>query len=198
MSLLPSCRLPPAGWARWARHFAIAWGMWRLAEGGRSAPMQRGWSTALDAGITCSIPPTSMALTARAVSAMQRRCWAKCWRQNPALRARFVLSSKGGIMPPLPYDQSADYLRGHRCLAQAAARGDDRSLAHPPSRSAGPSSRSRARARCCGAGGQDGRTGVSNFTIHQTAAHCSSFWGTSWFPPSPKSARCASTAFEDG
>lgn len=29
---------------------------------------------------------------------------------EPALRGRMVLASKGGIMPPLPYDQSAAYL----------------------------------------------------------------------------------------
>jgi aryl-alcohol dehydrogenase-like predicted oxidoreductase len=29
---------------------------------------------------------------------------------DPALRTRFVLATKGGIMPPLPYDQSAAYL----------------------------------------------------------------------------------------
>jgi aryl-alcohol dehydrogenase-like predicted oxidoreductase len=29
---------------------------------------------------------------------------------EPGLRGRMVLSTKGGIMPPLPYDQSAAYL----------------------------------------------------------------------------------------
>lgn len=38
---------------------------------------------------------------------------------DPSLRSRMVLASKGGIMPPLPYDSSANYLRA-ACEASLA------------------------------------------------------------------------------
>jgi len=42
----------------------------------------------------------------------------------PALRDRMVLASKGGIMPPLPYDSSPDYLRS-ACEASLTRMGVD-------------------------------------------------------------------------
>ncbi|MBC48705.1 MAG: aldo/keto reductase [Ilumatobacter sp.] len=44
--------------------------------------------------------------------------------ESPGLRDRIVLATKGGIMPPLPYDSSQSYLRG-ACEASLSRMGVD-------------------------------------------------------------------------
>jgi aryl-alcohol dehydrogenase-like predicted oxidoreductase len=39
---------------------------------------------------------------------------------EPGLRGRMVLASKGGIMPPLPYDQSAGYLACRQSMPRSS------------------------------------------------------------------------------
>ena len=76
----------------------------------------------------------------------------------PHLRDRMVLATKGGIMPPIPYDSSPAYLRS-ACEAslQTDGRRGDRPLPDPPPGPARPPSRRRCNARRAARRGQDPR-----------------------------------------
>lgn len=87
----------------------IAWGMWRLA-GEDTAPVRAMIDAALGAGITlfdtadiygCDLPAgfgSAEALFGRALA------------EDPGLRAKMVIATKGGIRPGIPYNSSAIYL----------------------------------------------------------------------------------------
>ena len=91
----------------------IAWGMWRLAEAGRSASeAARLVHAALDAGITLLDTADIYGFNGSTGFGDAEALLGKVLAGEPALRDRMVLATKGGIMPPLPYDQSADYLNG--------------------------------------------------------------------------------------
>ena len=111
MSQLP---LPPASRALGASGITIspiAWGMWRLAEGGRSAAeAARLIHAALDAGITLLDTADIYGFNGSGGFGDAEALLGEVLAAEPGLRARMVLATKGGIKPPLPYDQSSDYL----------------------------------------------------------------------------------------
>ena len=111
MSLLPAA---PAGRQLGGSGIAIspiAWGMWRLAESKRSsAEAARLVHTALDAGITLLDTADIYGFNGSSGFGAAEALLGGVLAAEPALRSRMVLATKGGIMPPLPYDQSADYL----------------------------------------------------------------------------------------
>jgi predicted oxidoreductase len=178
----------------------IAWGMWRLAEGGRTAPMQRSWSMPRwMPGSTCSTRPISMASTAAGGFGDAEALLGEVLAQNPALRGRMVLASKGGIMPPLPYDQSAAYLNAaHRGLADKRLKTDvHRPLADPPPRHfAHPQEVARVLDDAVAAG-KIRTLGVSNFTIHQIAA-LNHFLGHKLVSTQPEISPLRIDCFENG
>ena len=91
----------------------LAWGMWRLAENGRGpAEAARLVHAALDAGITLFDTADIYGFDGEAGFGDAEALLGEVLAAEPALRGRMMLASKGGIMPPLPYDQSAGYLRG--------------------------------------------------------------------------------------
>ena len=91
----------------------IAWGMWRLAEDGRSAgDAARLVHAALDAGITLLDTADIYGFDGSTGFGDAEALLGEVFAAEPGLRGRMVLASKGGILPPLPYDQSADYLAG--------------------------------------------------------------------------------------
>lgn len=199
MSLLPlppaSRRLGPDGPAI----SPIAWGMWRLAEGGRSAAdAARLVHAALDAGITLLDTADIYGFDGSGGFGDAEKLLGEVLAAEPALRSRFVLSSKGGIMPPLPYDQSADYL----------ARAIDASLKrmrveiidlwhiHRPDLLAHPQEVARALDAAVQAG-KVGALAVSNFTVHQTAA-LQQFLTHKLVANQPEISPLAIAAFEDG
>lgn len=89
----------------------IAWGMWRLAEGGRGAgDAARLVHAALDAGITLLDTADIYGFDGSSGFGDAESLLGEVLAAEPALRQRMVLATKGGIMPPLPYDQSPPYL----------------------------------------------------------------------------------------
>ena len=111
MSLLPAV---PASRTLGSSGIAIspiAWGMWRLAEDGRStAQAARLVHAALDAGITLLDTADIYGFNGSGGFGDAEALLGEVLVAEPGLRAQMVLATKGGIAPPLPYDQSADYL----------------------------------------------------------------------------------------
>ena len=172
MSELP---LPPA-----FRHLGasgltvspIAWGMWRLAEKGRSAAeAARLVHTALDAGITLLDTADIYGFDGTGGFGDAEALLGEVLAAEPALRARMVLSSKGGIRPPLPYDQSSAYLAEAIDASLRRLQTDHVELwhIHRPDILAHPQEVARALDDAVAAG-KIAALGVSNFTLHQTAA----------------------------
>ena len=90
----------------------IAWGMWRLAENGRSAREAAALvHAALDAGITLLDTADIYGFDGERGFGAAEALLGEVLAAEPGLRGKMVLATKGGIRPPLPYDQSAEYLR---------------------------------------------------------------------------------------
>lgn len=111
MSLLPA---PPANRSLGASAISvspIAWGMWRFAEGGRCVKDAAALvHAALDAGITLLDTADIYGFDGSRGFGDAEALLGEVLAAEPQLRERMVLATKGGIRPPLPYDQSADYL----------------------------------------------------------------------------------------
>jgi predicted oxidoreductase len=151
---------------------AIAWGMWRLAEGGRSADdAARLVHAALDAGITLLDTADIYGFNGTGGFGDAEALLGKVLGREPGLRSRMVLSSKGGIMPPLPYDQSPEYLAAaiDASLARLQTERIDLWQIHRPDILAHPQEVARALDNAIEAG-KIAMLGVSNFTMPQTAA----------------------------
>lgn len=88
---------------------SLAWGMWRFA--GRSvAAAQALVEAALDSGITLLDTADIYGFDGSGGFGDAETLLGQVLKGAPALRERMVLASKGGIMPPLPYDSSPSYL----------------------------------------------------------------------------------------
>lgn len=92
----------------------LAWGMWRLAENRRTREEAgRLVHAALDAGITLLDTADIYGFDGKGAGFGDAEALlGEVLAAAPGLRQRMVLATKGGIMPPLPYDQSPAYLRG--------------------------------------------------------------------------------------
>jgi len=172
MSLLP---LPPA--QRPLGHSSlnvspIAWGMWRLAEGGRTvADAARLVHAALDAGITLLDTADIYGFDGAGGFGDAESLLGEVIAADPGLRESFVLSTKGGIMPPLPYDQSPDYLAAAIDASLRRLQVDviDLYHIHRPDILAHPADVARVLDDAVAAG-KIRSLGVSNFTCAQIAA----------------------------
>lgn len=111
MSLLPA---PPATRSLGASGIevsSIAWGMWRFAEGGRSAAdAAKLVRAALDAGITLLDTADIYGFDGQGGFGDAEALLGEVLGADGSLRDRMVLATKGGIRPPLPYDQSPEYV----------------------------------------------------------------------------------------
>ena len=172
MSQLP---LPPASRTLGASGIAIspiAWGMWRLAEGGRSAAeAARLIHAALDAGITLLDTADIYGFNGSGGFGDAEALLGEVLAAEPGLRARMVLATKGGIKPPLPYDQSPDYLNEAIDASLRRLKTDTIDLwqVHRPDILAHPQEVARTLDAAVAAG-KIRTLGVSNFTQAQTAA----------------------------
>lgn len=172
MSLLP---LPPATRTLGKSGIeisSIAWGMWRLAEGGRSAREAALLvHAALDAGITLLDTADIYGFDGSSGFGDAESLLGEVLTAEPGLRARMVLATKGGILPPLPYDQSRAYLASAIDASLRRLKVDTIDLwqVHRPDILAHPQEVARALEDAVAAG-KIRTLGVSNFTIHQTAA----------------------------
>lgn len=150
----------------------IAWGMWRLAENGRSvAEATRLVHAALDAGINFLDTADIYGFDGAGGFGDAEALLGEVLAADPALRNRMVLATKGGILPPLPYDQSADYLRTaiDNSLRRLKVDYVDLWQIHRPDILAHPQEVARVLDDAVSAG-KIRSIGVSNFTVHQIAA----------------------------
>jgi predicted oxidoreductase len=117
---------------------------------------------------------------------------------EPALRDKMVLATKGGIMPPLPYDQSADYLRSaiDASLTRLKVGSVDLWQIHRPDILAHPHEVARALDDAV-ASGKIRSLGVSNFTMAQTAA-LQHFLGNKLVTTQPEISPLRIDCFENG
>ncbi len=177
----------------------IAWGMWRLAEDGRSAAdAARLVHAALDAGITFLDTADIYGFDGASGFGDAEALLGDVLAAEPALRARMVLATKGGIMPPLPYDQSADYLRAAIDASLTRLKVDSVDLwqIHRPDILAHPQEVARVLDGAV-ASGKVRSLGVSNFTAAQTAA-LNHFLGHKLVTSQPEISPLQITCFENG
>jgi len=183
---------------------SIAWGMWRLAENGRSAAeAARLVHAALDAGITFLDTADIYGFDGPRPDGTSgfgdaEALLGEVLAAEPALRSRMVLATKGGIMPPLPYDQSPEYLR--RAIDSSLARlkidSVDLWQVHRPDILTHPQEVARALDNAVSAG-KIRTLGVSNFTVHQVAA-LNQFLGHKLVSTQPEISPLRIAPFENG
>ena len=150
----------------------IAWGMWRLAEDGRTAAdAARLVHAALDAGITFLDTADIYGFDGKSGFGDAEALLGEVLAADASLRDKMVLATKGGILPPLPYDQSADYLREaiDNSLSRLKVDSVDLWQIHRPDILAHPQETARVLDDAV-ASGKVKALGVSNFTAAQTAA----------------------------
>ena len=199
MSELP---LPPATRTLGASGIAVsplAWGMWRLAEDGRTAAdAAKLVHAALDAGITFLDTADIYGFDGAGGFGDAEALLGEVLAADPSLRGRMVLATKGGILPPLPYDQSADYLRKaiDDSLRRLKVDSVDLWQIHRPDILAHP--QEVALVLDDGVASGKVRTlGVSNFTMAQTAA-LNHFLGTKLVSTQPEISPLRIDCFENG
>ncbi len=199
MSELP---LPPA--TRTLGHSGIAvspiaWGMWRLAENGRTAgDAARLVHAALDTGITFLDTADIYGFDGAGGFGDAEALLGEVLAAEPGLRGQMVLATKGGILPPLPYDQSADYLRKaiNDSLTRLKVDHVDLWQIHRPDILAHPQEVARVLDDAV-ASGKVRSLGVSNFTGAQTAA-LNHFLGHKLVSTQPEISPLRITCFENG
>jgi predicted oxidoreductase len=199
MSELP---LPPASRTLGASGIAVsplAWGMWRLAEDGRTAAdAAKLVHAALDAGITFLDTADIYGFDGAGGFGDAEALLGEVLAADPSLRGRMVLATKGGILPPLPYDQSADYLRKaiDDSLTRLKVDSVDLWQIHRPDILAHPQEVARVLDDAV-ASGKVRSLGVSNFTMAQTAA-LNHFLGNKLVATQPEISPLRIDCFENG
>lgn len=177
----------------------LAWGMWRLAEGGRSAgDAARLVHAALDAGITLLDTADIYGFDGQDGFGAAEALLGEVLAAEPGLRARFVLATKGGIRPPLPYDQSPSYLAQaiDASLRRLQVDSIDLWQIHRPDILAHPQEVARALEDAVHAG-KVRALGVSNYTIAQIEA-LAAFLGQPLAATQPEISVLRIDAFETG
>jgi predicted oxidoreductase len=173
--------------------------MWRFAEDGRSAAeASRLVHAALDAGITLLDTADIYGFDGKGGFGDAEALLGKVLAAEPALRSRMVLATKGGILPPLPYDQSADYLREAIEASLKRLKTDmiDLWQIHRPDILAHPQEVARVLDDAV-ASGKIRTLGVSNFTMPQTAA-LDHFLGNKLVSTQPEIGPLRIDCFENG
>ncbi len=177
----------------------IAWGMWRLAENGRTAEdAAKLVHAALDSGITFLDTADIYGFDGSGGFGDAEVLLGEVLAAEPALRDRMVLATKGGILPPLPYDQSADYLRKaiQDSLTRLKVDSVDLWQIHRPDILAHPQEVARVLDDAV-ASGKIRTLGVSNFTQGQIAA-LQHFLGNKLATTQPEISPLRITCFENG
>lgn len=149
----------------------LAWGTWRLAEGGRTpADAARLVHAAIEAGLTLVDTADIYGFDGASGFGAAEALLGQVFAVEPDLRDRIVLATKGGIRPPLPYDQSAAWLREAIDASLRRLRTDRLDLyqIHRPDLLAHPQDVARVLDDAVAAG-KLGALGVSNFTVNQIA-----------------------------
>jgi predicted oxidoreductase len=177
----------------------IAWGMWRLTDNGRTvAEAAKLVHAALDAGITFLDTADIYGFDGSAGFGDAEALLGEVLAAEPGLRDKMVLATKGGILPPLPYDQSADYLRAaiEASLTRLKVDCVDLWQIHRPDILAHPQETARVLDDAM-ASGKIRSLGVSNFTMAQTAA-LNHFLGNKLATTQPEISPLRIDCFENG
>jgi predicted oxidoreductase len=177
----------------------LAWGMWRLTENGRTAAeAARLVHAALDAGISFLDTADIYGFDGAGGFGDAEALLGEVLAAEPGLRDLMVLATKGGILPPLPYDQSADYLRKaiDDSLTRLKVDSVDLWQIHRPDILAHPQEVARVLDDAL-ASGKVRSLGVSNFTMAQTSA-LNHFLGTKLVSTQPEISPLRIDCFENG
>lgn len=177
----------------------ISWGMWRFAEGGRGRDEAgRLVHAALDAGINLLDTADIYGFDGTGGFGDAEALLGEVLSAEPALRARMVLATKGGIRPPLPYDQSPAYLGEAIDASLRRLQVDHVDLwqIHRPDILAHPQEVARALDDAVAAG-KIRALGVSNFTVSQIAA-LARFLGHDLVATQPEISPLRIDCFENG
>ena len=148
----------------------LAWGMWRFAGRSRDEAA-RLVHAALDAGINLLDTADIYGFDGAGGFGDAEALLGEVLATEPGLRSRMVLATKGGIRPPLPYDQSPAYLAEaiDASLQRLKTERVDLWQIHRPDILSHPQEVATALDKAVAAG-KIGHVGVSNFTQLQTAA----------------------------
>jgi predicted oxidoreductase len=149
---------------------SMAWGMWRFA--GRSVADARALvEAALDSGITVFDTADIYGFNGSDGFGNAETLLGNVLSEDNGLRDRMVLATKGGIMPPLPYDSSSAYLESalDASLKRMGIPRVDLYQIHRPDILTHPHEIARFAEKAY-ALGKIGAFGVSNMTPAQTAA----------------------------
>lgn len=149
---------------------SLAWGMWRF-EGDNIATAQGLVQAALDAGITLFDTADIYGFNGKDGFGDAETLLGRVFKASPHLRDAMVLATKGGIMPPVPYDQSRDYLMSalDASLTRLGVDQVDLWQVHRPDILTHPQELARTLEEMI-ASGKVGAIGVSNFTPSHIAA----------------------------
>jgi predicted oxidoreductase len=145
----------------------LAWGMWRFTEDNVSTA-QGLVEAAFAAGITLFDTADIYGFNGKDGFGDAETLLGKVFKAVPDLRGKMVLATKGGIMPPLPYDQSADYLSAalDASLTRLGVDHVDLWQVHRPDVLTHPQELARSLENMV-TSGKVGAVGVSNFTQAQ-------------------------------
>jgi predicted oxidoreductase len=169
MSLLPSIPTTRILGSSGITVSSLAWGMWRFA--GTDAEAAALILAVLDSGITLFDTADIYGFDGQGGFGDAEALLGRVFASEPGLRQQMVLATKGGIMPPLPYDQSAAYLTTalEASLRRLGVEQVDLYQIHRPDILAHPQEVARALENMVTAG-KVRSLGVSNMTVHQIAA----------------------------
>ena len=148
----------------------IAWGMWRFA--GRSVDEGRRLvEAAFDAGITLFDTADIYGFDGEGGFGDAEALLGEVFAESPGLRDRMVLATKGGITPPVPYDQSTAYMTAalDASLKRLRVERIDLYQVHRPDILTHPQELARMLDDAIAAG-KVRSVGVSNFMLPHTAA----------------------------
>lgn len=148
----------------------LAWGMWRL-QGADVSAADRLVRAALDAGFSLLDTADIYGFDGSTGFGAAEALLGRVLEADRALRRRFTLSSKGGIVPGTPYDSSAAYLVSacEASLRRLQTDHIDLYQIHRPDVLAHPEEAAGALTRLRDAG-KIGAAGVSNYSVSQTRA----------------------------
>ena len=148
---------------------SLAWGMWRFAGGVAEATALV--HAVLDAGISFFDTADIYGFDGSGGFGDAEALLGEVMAADASIRGRIVLATKGGIMPPLPYDQSAAYLTAaiDASLQRLGVERVELYQIHRPDILTHPQEVARTLADAVAAG-KIGSIGVSNMTMVQIAA----------------------------
>ncbi|WP_108812330.1 aldo/keto reductase [Sphingorhabdus sp. Alg231-15] len=149
---------------------SMAWGMWRFAGRDVTEATQL-IHAVLDCGVTFFDTADIYGFTGADGFGDAEDLLGEVLAKDKSLRSRMTLASKGGIMPPLPYDSSAAYLEEAIDATLSRLGSDTIELwqIHRPDILAHPQETARALEDAV-QNGKIGHIGVSNFTQSQIVA----------------------------